>query len=100
MKNETLCGHDKKHMRLGQVVATPGAMAALQHAGEDASTLLERHQCGDWGDVDTHDWQLNDTALRTGDQIVSAYTLRNEQQVWVITEADRSATTLLLPEDY
>jgi hypothetical protein len=86
--------------RLGQVVATPGALAALQEAGQDPLTLLPRHQSGDWGEVPAEDKQENDFSVQQGFRILSAYTLSTGVKLWLITEADRSATTFLLPAEY
>ena len=99
-KTETISGQRTKLFSLGQIVATPGAIEALKQAGEDPSALLIRHVHGDWGEVDKHDWNENNESLRTGERIFSAYTLQNGTRLWIITEADRSVTTLLLPEDY
>lgn len=85
---------------LGQVVATPGALAALEEAGVAAGTLLGRHQGGDWGDVGPEDHAENELALGRYLRIFSVYQLSGEVTIWVITEADRSATTLLLPDEY
>jgi hypothetical protein len=85
---------------LGRTLATPGALRALEEAGEDPRRLLARHSTGDWGELDHEDWQANNRALREGARLLSAYSLRSGLRVWVITEADRSATTLLLPEEY
>ena len=82
---------------LGRVLATPGALDVLDHASTAA--LLRRHMLGDWGDLDPEDWDMNDRALVNDDRILSAYTV-NGTALWVITEADRSATTILLPEEY
>ncbi len=85
---------------LGRLVATPGAMVLLRSAGEDLlSALLERHQSGDWGDVPEEDARENEFSVRHGFRVVSSYRIA-EERLWVITEADRSATTILLPEDY
>lgn len=85
---------------LGRVLATPGALDALGASGETADMLLARHVHEDWGDVDGHDWKANDDALVRGLRLLSAYTLRSGVKVWLITEADHSATTLLLPNEY
>jgi hypothetical protein len=85
---------------LGQVVATPGALAALQAAGQDALELLRRHQSGDWGEVPAEDKQENDFSVQYGYRILSAYTLCTGIRVWLITEADRSVSTVLLPSEY
>lgn len=85
---------------LGRTLATPGALDALEHAGEDAVNLLTRHINGDWGDLDPEDKRANNHALEAGERLLSAYKLSDKLCVWVITEADRNATTLLLPEEY
>ncbi len=84
----------------GVIVATPGALAALQRSGENAVHFLARHLRKDWGDVDEADAQANDHALTSGGRLLSAYTLRNGTKLWLITEADRSSTCLLLPDEY
>ncbi|TAK61873.1 hypothetical protein [Methylobacter sp.] len=85
---------------LGQTLATPGAIEALQQAGVSAASLLCRHQCGDWGDLEDEDLAENKVALNQGFRIFSSYQLTDTIRIWVITEADRSVTTLLLPQDY
>jgi hypothetical protein len=85
---------------LGQVVATPGALEALESAQQDPLELLARHVRGDWGDLEEEDKQENELSVEQGFRILSAYTLSTEVKVWVITEADRSATTILLPREY
>jgi hypothetical protein len=82
---------------LGRLVATPGALAALDPA--QLLTVIGRHAAGDWGDLDREDRAANDAALRHGTRLLSAYAL-DGARVWIITEADRSATTVLLPEEY
>jgi hypothetical protein len=85
---------------LGRLVATPGALTLLRRAGEDLlPTLLERHQSGDWGEVPPEDAQENEVSVRYGFRIISSYQVAGEK-LWVITERDRSATTLLLPSEY
>jgi hypothetical protein len=84
---------------LGRVVATPGALKLLTEVGEDPLTYLARHSSGDWGNLDTHDRRENQLSLRHGWRIVSSYPV-GKRTIWVITEADRSATTVLLPEEY
>jgi hypothetical protein len=85
---------------LGQVVATPGALEALNRAGQDAVFFLKKHASGDWGEVDGGDWKANQIALREGGRLFSVYrTLRNEV-LWIITEADRSSSCLLTPSEY
>lgn len=90
---------------LGTIVATPGALAALQHAHQSPQELLRRHVSGDWGDLDAEDKQANEAALLDGSRIFSAYLLKTSDKIWVITEAEsdngqRASTCLLLPEDY
>ena len=85
---------------LGQVVVTSGALEALKEAGESPADLLRRHLAGDWGELDEHDRQENDRSLKDGCRLLSAYTLTSGARLWIITEADRSSTTLLLPEEY
>ena len=85
---------------LGRLVATPGAMELLRSADEDLlPKLLERHQSGDWGNVSQEDARKNEVSVRYGFRIISCYRVAGEK-LWVITERDRSATTLLLPEEY
>ena len=85
---------------LGRIVATPGALAALEEAGEQPSTFLARHAAGDWGDLSEGDRRENEFSLLHGFRLLSAYRLRTGTRIWVISEADRSATTILLPEEY
>jgi hypothetical protein len=82
---------------LGLVLATPGILRELDEAW--VAELLARHQGGDWGDVGAEDRHLNDRALRSGGRLFSAY-YTEAGRVWIITEADRSATTVLLPSEY
>lgn len=85
---------------LGQLYATPGALRALEKANLGPFDLLNRHRSGDWGDLDDEDKRLNDEALVHGSRIFSAYYLHTKVKVWVITEWDRSLTTVMLPEEY
>ena len=84
----------------GQLVATPGALQALTAAGQSPAEFLERHVQGDWGLVDAEDWAANDQDLLDGGRLLSAYETRLGIRLWVITEHDRSVTTLLLPAEY
>ena len=84
---------------LGRVVATPGALELLSEAGEDAFGYLARHATGDWGDLCAFDRRQNEAALREGHRVFSSYETP-AGRVWVITGADRSVTTILLPEEY
>lgn len=83
---------------LGQLVATRGALAALGH--EEMLKALTRHAAGDWGELDAEDWEANERALREGARLFSVYRSAAGQRFYVITEWDRSCTTVLLPEDY
>ena len=85
---------------LGQLVATPGALSALEEAGQDAIEFVSRHASGDWGDVSDADREENEFSLAHGFRLLSSYKLRNGTKLWIITEADRSSTTLLLPDEY
>ena len=85
---------------LGRLVATPNALQVLETLHIDPLTLLQRHVQGDWGDLDPVDQQANQAALQDGARLFSSYHLTADVRVWVITEADRSVTTLLMPEDY
>ncbi len=85
---------------LGVVVGTTGALDALVEAGVAPGELLARHASGDWGDLDAHDRRENERAIKTGARIFSAYETSKGGRVWIITEADRSSTCILRPEDY
>lgn len=85
---------------LGQVVATPGALEALTEAGQLPQEFLHRHVTGDWGTLPPEDVQANEASLKTGARLFSSYTTHQGVKIWVITEWDRSATTLLLPSEY
>jgi hypothetical protein len=90
----------RKTFPLGQVVATPGALQAFASIEEEYLPYLMRHAGGDWGEVCPEDARLNDEALGEGLRLLSAYKLPDETKVWIITEADRSSTCILLPEEY
>lgn len=83
---------------LGRTVATPAALGAMSQ--QDVVAALRRHAAGDWGDVDAHDRAANDDALKTGGRLLSVYRSATGTAFWVVTEADRSVTTVLFPEDY
>lgn len=91
----------KPLFELGQVLATTGATEAMQGDMLVAAILLDRHAAGDWGDLDQEDRETNDEAVKVGNRILSAYKLSDDgAKLWIITEWDRSATTILLPEEY
>ena len=85
---------------LGQLVATPGALAVLEKAGQQPGDFLARHVRGDWGEVPPEDIRENDFSLKQGFRLLSAYHTNAGDRLWVITEADRSSTCILLPEEY
>lgn len=85
---------------LGRILSTPGALAACEEAHVDPRTYLHRHVVGDWGDLEDEDKAANDVALTIVARILSAYTLPSDERLWIITEADRASTTLLLPLEY
>ncbi|MBO2984115.1 hypothetical protein [Burkholderia pseudomallei] len=89
-----------RRLPLGHLLATPAACAALQAAGMSVFKLLNRHARGDWGDLPEEDRQQNDLAAVTGQRVLSSYPLPTGQKIWIITEWDRSATAVLLPDDY
>jgi hypothetical protein len=92
-----LCFHNTKFSP-GQLVATPNALASIPD--DEMLRALSRHLQGDWGDLDREDWASNDCALGKGGRLLSAYNSSLGVRFWIITEHDRSATTVLLPEDY
>ena len=85
---------------LGQVVATPGALSALEKAEQLPAEFLDRHVNDDWGEVPDADKQENERAVEQGFRILSAYTTSAGDKIWILTEADRSATILMVPEEY
>ena len=86
---------------LGRIVATPGALLALGVEGIGPDALLQRHVTCDWGELCEEDGRENEVSMKEGFRILSAYVLpRSRIEIWVITEADRTATTLLLPDEY
>jgi hypothetical protein len=84
---------------LDQLVATPSALAALKKCGVTPMQLVARNARGDWGNVCSDDAQTNTQALQSGARLLSSYTLPDGVRIWIITEADRSSTTLLLPSE-
>jgi hypothetical protein len=84
----------------GQVVLTPGTLAALERANQTPGEFLARHVAGDWGEVPQEDKAENEVSLLNGYRLLSAYHTSLGERLWVLTEADRSVTTLLLPEEY
>ena len=84
----------------GRILTTPGARDAFAENNQNPLTFLSRHCAGDWGDLSLEDKKLNDRALMDGSRLLSAYHLNDGTKIYIITEADRSATTFLLPEEY
>ncbi len=89
----------KPLFHLGDVVATPQSICVLSESGISVQSLLQRHATGDWGDVCEEDRATND-ALQYGDRLLSSYVISDVCKVWIITEWDRSVTTILLPSEY
>lgn len=83
---------------VGQVVITPGAISGL--SPDEVFQGLIRHKTGDWGDLDEHDWKENEAAFEHGFRLFSQYSTQGGSKFWIITEWDRSVTTILLPEEY
>jgi hypothetical protein len=101
-----MSGSNRSLFSPGRVVATPGALEALEASGETPAAFLDRHLAGDWGDLDREDKRANDLAVATEGKpeeqgrVFSAYHTSQDVKLWVITEWDRSVTTLLLPNEY
>jgi len=98
----TIC---KPKFNLGQVVATPGALEALEESGQTPQFFLEKHASGDWGSLDEQDKQANDQALIDGSRLLSAYKTLKGERLWIITEAaddqgHRVSTTILKSSEY
>lgn len=100
MKTQHTDRPGRVRLALGNMYATPGALKALRRSGETALEYFARHMCGDWGEVDEADRAENELSLVHGFRVLSSYLTSAGEKLWVITEADRSATTILLPEEY
>jgi len=85
---------------LGRVVATLGALKAIEDADQTPDEFLDCHHEGDWGNIDPKDRRANDRALTEGTRLISAYKTAKREVIWIITEADRTVTTILLPDEY
>jgi hypothetical protein len=90
--------HSIAKFRLGHIVATPNALSWLGQ--DDILAGIQRHQAGDWGDVPEEDREENELSLQQGFRLLSVYHSSQRVTFWIITEADRSSTTVLMPEDY
>jgi hypothetical protein len=100
MASVAVCRKPQELFPLGRLLITPGAQEALLSCDNKSPLdLLYRHQRGDFGDLCEEDWDANERALKEGSRIFSSYKIY-ENVFWVITEADRSATTIMLPEEY
>ena len=100
-----MIGVNRPLFNLGRIVATPGALEALDKAGQQPREFLARHVRADWGVVDGEDAEANNRAIKDGSRILSAYLLGDGTKLWIISEAEddhgrRAATTLLLPDEY
>jgi hypothetical protein len=84
----------------GRLVATPGALALLEQTNKSPVEFLSKHLRGDWGDLDPEDKTENELSLKYGFRLLSSYQVTKTAKLWLITEADRSVTTLVLPEEY
>jgi len=89
-----------RRFALGVVVATPGALEVLGEFEVSPSELVERHASGDWGNVPSEDARENEYSLKHGFRVFSSYPLPSGERIWILTEADRSSTCLLLPGEY
>ena len=90
----------KRLFELGQIVATPGALELLERHSMTLMQFLQRHVTGDFGDLCAEDKEANNEAIWNGERILSSYKINATDKLWIITEADRSSTCCLLPEEY
>jgi hypothetical protein len=86
--------------RVGWMILSPGALVVLLEAQEDPKALVQRHMAGDWGDVGPADWAENEYAMKHGERLFSVYHTRHGRKLWVVTEANRYATTILVPDEH
>lgn len=100
MQTQTAGNAPARLFNPGKTVATPGAFDAMSKNGVWPFDLLSRHTSGDWGDLSKEDRTANEQALKQGHRLLSAYKISGTLRVWIITECDRSATTILLPSEY
>jgi len=91
---------NKNLFPLGEIYLTIGAKEALEESNQLPNEFLARHQSGDWGIIGKEDWKENDFSVKVGFRILSAYETSQDEKLWIITEADRSSTTILLPSEY
>ena len=104
MNTNVDAGRDSKGTRplfcLGQIVSTPGSLEAIHKSEQSIADFIGRHLLGDWGELCDEDRQANQDALQEGLRLMSVYRTHDGEKLWCITEADRSVTTVLLPEEY
>lgn len=100
MHNDSQRSPHEPMFALGQVVATSGALTTVTDLGVSPLDLIHRHVTGDWSDMRADDQHQNLLAIHSGLRIFSSYKLSSSTKIWIITEADRSSTTLLLPDEY
>lgn len=95
-----ISGLSQTKFQPGQIVSTPGALEAMEEHQCSPLSLLARHLSGDWGTVCAEDAAMNEEALQYGSRVLSSYQIAPKVTIWLITEADRSVTTFLLPSEY
>jgi hypothetical protein len=100
LPNKDFQGAGKTLLKLGQTVITPGALQEITNAGQTPFEFLIPHMHGNWGELCEEDKKVNELAVEHGYRVLSAYRTKKDVRIWVITEADRSSTCILLPEDY
>ncbi len=98
--NKQIMDKLKQPLDLGMVVATPSALEVLKESNQCFLEFINRHRHHDWGDVCQEDWNLNNQSVLEGTRILSSYKTKKNEKIWIITEADRSSTCLLLPSEY
>jgi hypothetical protein len=100
LENVSTKTRNTARVNLGQTLITPGAQEALREAGQAPHEFLLRHEAGDWEELTEDDRNENELSLQHGFRLLSAYSTSKGQRIWIITEADRRATTILLPDEY
>jgi len=90
----------KIQLTLGKIFLTPRATEALENSAQDPKEFIDRHKQGDWGDVNAFDRERNDEAVANDLRVLSVYLTKADDKIWIITEANRSVTTILLPHEY
>ena len=90
----------RPRFQAGRLLMTPGVSALVDTGKLDLMNYLSRHLSGDWGDLSDSDRRANDHAVRDGDRLLSSYQVTPDLKIWIVTEANREATTALLPDEY